>query len=515
MMKRFTKLLSLLLAILMIAPLTNAAFADGTFSVVRIQIGADIGSTSPWASDGGGRMAVMPNIYETLCYQRTFGGEALPLLAESYEKISNTVIKITLHDDIYDTAGNHITAEDVVFSYETDIAEGNQASYVGSVGSIKALDDYSIELELSNSGVGALEDTLCAVRIVSKKAYNEDNMSANPIGTGPYILKEWVTGSSVTLARNENYWNADDRAEVAQANVDEIVYKVISEPAQILVSLENGEIDYTGTISNSDIHHFLDGGDLVDQFVVESVPASLSQCVFFNCSEGNPFADVRLRQAVCYAIDNEAVLDGAYDSLGSVCHAFGSEKSSDYQSSWKNEEYYEYNPEKAIELMADAGYADGLEVRLLCDAASQHTMMAQIIQLYLSEIGINVTINSYDDALFNTYRYDPTQWDIHINNKAGAYVVQQWQYSLDAKFFNGSTCNWLVDEKWQELYETASSIDTHTPENMDAAWQYLKEIDPVYAVCFSYNYFVGAKCFDSFYLTDKDNIMPGACTYVK
>ena len=140
-------------------------------------------------------------------------------------------------------------------------------------------------------------------------------------------------------------------------------------------------------------------------------------------------------------------------------------------------------------------------------------MMAQIIQLYLGQVGIEVEISSYDDALFNTYRYDPTQWDLHINNKAGAFVVQQWQYSLDARFFGGATCNFLVDEHWQQLFETASALKTHTPENLDAAWHYLKEINPVYSICFSYDYFIGNKLFESLYLTDKDFLIPGSCVY--
>jgi ABC-type transport system substrate-binding protein len=478
-----------------------------------MQMQEDVGSMSPWASDNGARGIVLGEIYETLCYKRVLGGEALPLLASGYTRVNDVTVNVTLHNDIYDTAGNHITAVDVVYSYNTDIAEGNQASYTGNIAGIRALDEYTVELEIKTNGVGMMEDALCLVRIVSQKAYESDRMNSVPVGTGPYVLKEWVTGSTVTLEKNDNYWNDNDRAEVAMANIDEIVYKVISESSQIMIAMETGEIDFTSGIALTDISHFLEGGDLADRFNVYSEPSILSQNLFFNCSDNNPFSDVRLRQAVCYALDNQAILDGAYDGLGSVCHAFGSELSSDYLDSWKTEEYYEYNVARAKELMKEAGYEQGLDVVLLLDSLPAHVMMAQIIQLYLGEIGINVKINSYDSSLFNTYRFDPAQFDIHINNKAGGFVVQQWQYSLDARLFNGSTTNWLVDEKWQSLYETAANAPTHTPENMDAAWQYLKEIVPVYGICFSYNYYVGIKGIDEFYINDLTYIIAGANTY--
>lgn len=481
---------------------------------VRQHLSEDVGSMSPWAADGGGRMTVMPEVYETLFYQRVIGGEALPLLGSGYEKTSDTTVKVTLFEDIYDTAGNHITADDVVFSYNQDIAEGNQASYVGNIVSVGKVDDYTVEFELASNGVGVLEDSLCGIRIVSQAAYEADNMASMPVATGPYKLENWVTGSTITLVKNENYWHDSDRAEVAVANADRIIYKVISEPSQILIALETGEVDIvSNAISTTDIHRFLEGGELADSFNVYTEPADLSQCIFFNCSDDNIFADVRLRQAVCYAIDNQGVLDGAYDGLGAVCHCFGGEKSSDYVEDWKSQPYYEYDPEKAKELMAEAGYADGFQIHLLLDAMPAHVLMAQIIQMNLAEVGIEVIIDSYDSALFNTYRFDPTQFDIHINNKAGAYVVQQWQYSLDPDFFDGATTNFLVDEELFSLYKTALNLDTHTPENMDACWQYLKEIVPVYGVCFGYNYYVSTKGLNDFYIEPHNAVLAGACAY--
>ncbi len=486
----------------------------GGYVSVRQHLSEDVGSMSPWAADGGGRMAVLPEVYETLFYQRVIGGEALPLLGSSYEKTSDTTVKVTVFDNIYDTAGNHITADDVVFSYNQDIAEGNQPSYVGNIVSVEKVDDYTVQFELASNGVGVLEDSLCSIRIVSQAAYEADKMESNPVGTGPYIMENWVTGSTITLVKNENYWHDEDRAEVAAANADKIIYKVISEPSQILIALETGEVDIvSNAISTTDIHRFLEGGELADKFNVYTEPADLSQVIFFNCSEDNIFSDVRLRQAVCYAIDNQGILDGAYDGLGAVCHCFGGEKSSDYVEAWKSEPYYEYNPEKAKELLAEAGYADGFQIHLLLDAMPSHVLMAQIIQMNLADVGIEVIIDSYDSALFNTYRFDPTQFDIHINNKAGAYVAQQWQYSLDPDFFGGATTNFLVDEKLFDLYKTAINLDTHTPENMDACWQYIKEIVPVYGICFGYNYYVGTQGVEEFYIEPHNSVITGACTF--
>lgn len=480
---------------------------------VTAQLSGDVGSMNPYGPEGFSTMTVFPEIYETLFFQKTLGGEVNPLLATGYTMVNDKLADITIADDIYDTAGNHITASDVVFSYEQDIKEGNQPNYLGNIESIKALDDYTVEIALKSAGVGVFEDAVCSVRIVSETQYESDHMDTVPVGTGPYVLKDWSAGSSITLEKKENYWNDDDRAAIAAANADEIVYKVITEPSQTLIALQNGEVDFSKNVAISDVYHFLEGGDSEDDFTVESVPDTLSQVIFFNCSEGNPFSDVRLRQAVSYAIDNQAVLDGVYEGRGDVCHAYGGEMSADYNPKWKEEDYYDYDPEKAKELLTEAGYPDGLDIRLMCDSQAPHIMMAQIIQIYLQQVGINVTIDTYDEALFNTYRFDPTQWDIHINNKAGNYVVQQWQYSLDADFYNGVTCNWLDDAKLQELFRTAINKETHTQENVDACWEYQKEVDPIYAVCFSYQYFIGQKGIESMYISDRLIPILGAFTF--
>ncbi|MEA4927492.1 MAG: ABC transporter substrate-binding protein [Candidatus Limiplasma sp.] len=510
------KLLAILLTVMLLGMTAASAMAEGTtekYIKINVQLNGDVGSMNPWGPEGFNTMTVFPELYETLFFQRTLGGEVIPLLASGYTMENDQLVDVKLFENIYDSVGNHITANDVVFSYTQDIAEGNQPNYLGNIESIKALDDYTVQVALKSNGVGVFEDALCSIRIVSQAAYEKDRMDSVPVGTGPYTLKDWQAGSTITLVKNPNYWHADDRAAVSMANADEIVYKVISEPSQILIALENGEVDFSKTVSISDMHHFLEGGDQQANFNVVSMPATLSQCVFFNCSAGNPFADVRLRQAVSYAIDKQAVLDGAYEGLGSVCHAFGGEMAADYLEAWKSEPYYEYDVEKAKQLMKDAGYENGLTIRLLCDAQPAHLMMAQILQIYLQEIGITVTINSYDEALFNTYRFDPTQWDIHINNKAGNYVVQQWQYSLDSNFYKGTTCNWLDDAKLQELFHTALDKATHTPENVDAAWQYIKEVNPIFAVCFSFEYFVGKKTISEFYITDRMLPIAGAFTF--
>ncbi len=511
------KILAILLtAVLVLAAMSTAALAQtatGEPLRVSVQLTGDVGSMNPWGPEGFNTMTVFPELYETLFFQRTLGGEVQPLLASGYTLENEQLVNVKLFENIYDTAGNHITASDVVFSYQQDIAEGNQPNYLGNIESLKVLDEYTVQIALKSNGVGVFEDALCSVRIVSQAAYEKDRMDTVPVGTGPYVLKDWSAGSTITLMRNPNYWHADDRAAISMANPDEIIFKVISEPSQILIALENGELDFSKTVAISDMHHFLEGGDDAANFRVISMPATLAQCVFFNCSEGNPFADVRLRQAVSYAIDKQGVLDGAYEGLGNVCHAFGGEMAADYLESWKSEPYYEYDVEKAKELMKEAGYENGLSIRLLCDAQPAHLMMAQILQIYLQEIGITVTINSYDEALFNTYRFDPTQWDIHINNKAGNYVVQQWQYSLDANFYKGTTCNWLNDQTLQDLFHTALNKATHTPENVDAAWQYIKQVNPVFAVCFSYEYFVGKSTISEFYITDRLMAIAGAFTF--
>ncbi|MBQ6481150.1 MAG: ABC transporter substrate-binding protein [Anaerolineaceae bacterium] len=442
--------------------------------------------------------------------------KAKPCIGKSFEQIDETTYKIEIFDNVYDSKGNHITADDVLYSYNTGIGKGNLVTVVGTFGGIEKVDDYHVILKTNGTSIGNLESIVGEVYIVSEKEYeaDPDDMANIPVGTGPYILKEFVPGSTIDLEKNPNYWQSDDlRQQWQQANVDEIIFKMITETAQLTVALQTGEVDLVPQLAQSEMAYF----DGVDGYHVFSKDSSMAQVLMFNCVEGSLFSDPVLRQAICYAIDKSAVLDAAFDGIGGVCHAFGTPIYGDYLTKWDSEEYYDYNPDKAKELLSNAGYDEGeFSFRLMTDNVPYHLRMAQVIVASLNEAGIKAEILPYDSNLFGNYRYDPSQFDALITFYAsGDYIINVWRYSMDANFYGGGTSNFYVDDHFQELLSAAAEASTHSEDTIDAFAQYLKETAIAEGLCYGKTHYAYNDKIDTLFIDVKESVYPGACTYTK
>jgi ABC-type transport system substrate-binding protein len=250
------------------------------------------------------------------------------------------------------------------------------------------------------------------------------------------------------------------------------------------IALETGAIDISTSVSINDVRRFDSGGSSSAGFTVTKLRKNLTDTLLFNCDPGNIFANQTLRQAICYAIDNNAFLAGVLNNQGFVSKTFGNSKYSDYNPAWDNEDYYEYNLDKAKQLLAQAGYRPGqLSVKILTESATaHHGQEAQIMQAYLAELGINSQISSFESALYNTYRYDPSQFDLIIGQFASTdYLSNVWKLAFDNTSYERGTVNFVRDDKLQSLLMAACDPDGHTVENMNAFHYYLK--DKAYGYC--------------------------------
>ena len=459
---------------------------------INIEINGDPNTLAPYASSSSPRnRTIIYTIYEPLFHRLQFGGELTPCVGKSWKQIDATTYEVEIYDYVKDSAGNPITADDVVFSYQTAIDSGTQTGYVGSVTEIKKTGDYTVQISLASEEVGVFSDSVNFVPIISKAAWDAstDEMIANPVGTGPYVLDNWTTGSSLTLVKNENYWQ-DPAVSGERQAVDKVVFKEITEAAQITVALETGDVDFAYDVQSSDLFHFKEGGD-DEGFTTYRFLNILMQCIFFNCDESSVCADPKVRQAICYAIDNQAILSNIYNGEGELSTTFSNSLYADYQDSWKNLDYYSYNVEKAKELLAEAGHPDGITIRLLTNSSADHKRIAEIIQALLAEANIKVDITNYEAALFNTYVSDPKEFDAYVTQKAaGGLSVLIWKLSLDARMFNGVTKNFLKNDEFQKLLETALNSATNSPETVDSVRAWLDENVPIYAFCSGYKYYV-------------------------
>lgn len=496
MKSKFFKTISLLLIAVMLMSLASAAaFAEGTIkNRLVIQGLSDPGSYTLFDAGSSVRSQYQVCFYQTL-FEELVPGELHPVLAESYERVGDGVYHITIRDGIHDSEGNPITIDDVVWCFQSAKDGGMRNSTYNNVVNIEKIDDRTFEIAFGEEFVGEFKYLMCmnGQPIVSRAAFeaSEDRFASDPIGTGAYKLKSWNQGSSMILEKNENYW--DEANKEAMQPYEEIEFRFISESTQIALALETGEVDVAWGVSNQDVAKFTE--DKGFHQIAQIDP--LTRALLFNCDPSNPFSDKRLRQAVCYAIDAEATITAVTEGIGEPCHCLIAAKDNsffyDYNTDWNDQDYYGYNLEKAKELMAEAGYPDGgLKVRLMTKDTPEYNTTCQIMQAFLSQIGIEVEIMAYENALYQTYRYDPTAWDMNLCQVGGSVsVLQPWKWYCTPGAAGENRTIYMMDgsEFWP-IYCEGAHESTHSPETVEAAWQWMKEEVPMYGYGFNYKFVI-------------------------
>jgi peptide/nickel transport system substrate-binding protein len=491
-----------------------------TKTSVMVGIDGDFGDISPFGVPSGGRSRLLYQLYEYLAIREDFGCEWSKMelvCAKSIKQVDDVTFHIELYDYIVDHANNKITAEDWVWACGKNKELGNWPKADSFIASVKAIDTYTVEIKIPYKGMGMLENVLMTIPVVSRAAYEAsgDGMIKNPVSTAPYRLTELIPGSTAKMVKNEGYWQKEASlvGSWSRQNLGEINFKVITEPAQMTISLEIGDIDVGEFVTPAELANF--SGK--DQY---SIFERLEPAGFFllpNCSDDSPCNDLLVRQAIFYAIDRQTILDAAADGHGKTMQAVASYVASDFSPSWDNRDYFKYNPEKSRQLLAQAGYKPGdLKLRILVINNGSYVMGCQVIQQQLAEIGIDLQINSYDAGLFATYWFDQTKWDI-VWNPWGCddYVTFTWGLFYDASSFRwGGTSNWVYDDKLQDLWKQVSSVDTHSDVTVKAFEQHLE--DNAYGLGGYQNlsYIVGYKnIIKEWVVREGGDLIPGSCIY--
>jgi ABC-type transport system substrate-binding protein len=296
------------------------------------------------------------------------------------------------------------------------------------------------------------------------------------------------------------------------ANVNTINWYVITESVQRTIALEQGTIDMCGSISADDLVNF----EGKDGYQVGGSPDLLSMTLFPNCDDSSLGNDLNLRLAIFYAISSQAILDGVYGGKGTVLFEHTPDWVVDYNKAWETEDnYYHYNPEKAKEYLEASKY-DGRTLKLICGADAKSTNTAQLVQNFLLQIGINTEVLSYEGTVFNEYVQDPGQWDIMLKNTnaAAGYFVQASHSTFSAiRYLWGGSENFIFDDKLQELIVTAYSVDTFTPESVEALHRQFIDNAYVMGLVNFDSYFVVPDWVTGVTLSSRHSIMPGGCVY--
>ena len=335
----------------------------------------------PAGSEWGNRSPFYQAVYDTLLLQ-TSDGKIEPFLATEWSyNDDNTELTLKLRDDVKFTDGSALTA-DVVVANLGRFKKGTSpaANYLALADTFTAVDEHTVKITLSAPDPALLSYlTNVAGLVASGEALNSD-LATKPVGSGPYMLdtSATVTGTSYVYTKNPNYWNPDLQ------HYDKLVINVLGDPTAALNAIRAGEANAVKLISNDNLDQVEGAG-----WTVNSVELDFNGLLILDrAGTMNPaLADVRVRQALNYAFDRDALLQALQQGRGTVTTQVFPARSAAYDPALDS--YYTYDPAKAKELLAEAGYPNGFTLSMP-NSAQLGASTFTLLQQQLADIGVTV-----------------------------------------------------------------------------------------------------------------------------
>ena len=496
-------------------------------SVTVIESG-DPGNLLPQDTSTTGKN-ILDSIFEYLYVIDGFGGDLLPAIAESdpvaqgYDEESGYYIyDITIRDNVYDTDGNNLTAADVAYSYEW-LVNNSTPQNMGKYHYSEAVDTYVVRFYCDElDGVSDYSNLFCRQWLFTEQAFNDHDFSTDPIGTGPYVVTEYVSGSSCTMTAKDDYWAEGEDYQLAQycANVEEIVWLFLGESSQHANMLKTGEGDASHVISETDLPDFLNDGEYADEYNAYQYQENLTYYLLPNCSESSVCSDLNLRMAIMYAVDSATVALASGNSSAEAVYDLYNNKFPEVKESWKTEEdnfYTNASMETAAEYLAASDYNGETIVLVTSDAPAACQNVATVVATLLQSLGLDVELQVLSSSIFNDSVLDETSWDLCISMMASSDygVVMVARLMAEENFGDGQqTKNFITDDYLQELISLVNTIDGHTDENVQELHDYL--IDNAYGrgLFCTTSYVVVTNEVEELALNFQFRMMPGGCIYV-
>ena len=342
-------------------------------------------------------------MYDTLLTWQDDGKTLAPCLATEWEMTDPGGLEYTLklRDDVTFHDGSPMTAEDVVFSFMRFVDEDHPYAHTGpfpnasvffsAVEKVEAVDETTVRFTLSEPCAPFLSYlTISVAAIVNPRVIqaNDTTTALVDSGTGPYTLTNWEKGVSLNLTRYDGYWGD-------KAKVKDVVIEPVIEPLVRVTKLQNGEADIIADVDPDAIESLESAG-----YVVEQNVGPHYWYVVLNNNKA-PFDNALVRQAMNYAIDKQTIVHDILRDTGTVATQPLSPVSKGYNPDLAG---YPYDPEKAKQLLAEAGYPNGFTVNFLIPESGSGMQscaaMCTAIQGYLANVGITVNIQKMEWGTF-------------------------------------------------------------------------------------------------------------------
>lgn len=391
---------------------TDMATGDGdkeavdSDRVLRIAVSQDSGTLYPYSCTAFGFSGVA-RTYMDVLFDYTSGGDIEYLLCTGWEEGEgeNEYI-LHLRENVVFSNGNPFTASDVLFSMQVSHEHPQYFSNVDTIDfeKTKAIDDYTIDLWFTRLDVCQFPGLMLMI-VYDEESYDVQAMATNPIGTGPYVVKEYVTNSYVLVEANPLYWGE-------QPKIKQIRFDVIDEAAQKINALTIGGVDYTG-ITPEDVE-YVEG---LENYKIWATMSGSANLAYFNCSKDSVLGSLEARKAICYAIDRETINQVVFSGYSTLSRWPNSEACLDFEEDFidPDDDVYGvgYDPELAKSEIERLGLT-GKTIRIMTNGTANFITMAEIIEQNFKDVGLNAEIINYDQATYWGLLMDTSNYDIAL-----------------------------------------------------------------------------------------------------
>lgn len=384
-------------------------------------------SLDPHQTVAAGTREVLFNIFEGLVKPNS-DGEMIPAVAEKYTLSEDgTTYTFTLRDGVKFHNGQTVTAEDVVYSINrcAAVPEGQEKPLVAAfsaVKSVEALDEKTVAVTIAQRDLEFISYMTAA--IIPADYENQDTA---PVGTGSFKFVSRTPQQDFVMERFEDYWGTP-------AWLDKVTYKICENADALVMNLNGGSIDLCAHLTSAQ------ASQLNQSFQVLEGTMNLVQAIYLN-NQAKPFDNQLVRQALCYAIDRQGIMDMVADGHGT---AVGSSIYPAFTKYFLPElvDKYPHDVAKAKELLAQAGYPDGFDMTISVPNNYQpHMDTAEVVAEQLREAGINVTIQPVEwstwlDTIYNGRQFQATVVGVDAANMTARAMLERFTSDYGKNFIN-------------------------------------------------------------------------------
>lgn len=426
---------------------------------VTVGIAQDLDSLDPHKAVAAGSSEVLFNIFEGLVKASSDGGVREAVASDYTVSEDGLTYTFTLREGVTFHNGEPVTIEDVVYSLERCAGSENNGTPLitafSNVASIEAPDDSHVVITLAEPSLEFIYSLTAAII----PAGSGDGIAQNPIGTGPFQYVSYTPQDSLVMERNEEYWGDG-------AYLDQVTFRIITNSDTLVMSLQSGSLDMAIHVPNTQ------ASQVEGQFTVVEDTMKLVQALYLN-NDVAPFDDVRVRQALCYAIDVGQIIDFVCDGAGvqvgtSMYPAF-----SKYYMEELNDAY-PTDADRARQLLADAGYPDGFTMDITVPSNyTQHVQTAEVIAEQLKAVGITANIvpvewETWVSQVYQGRDYQSTVCGVAASDMTAREMVIRYVSDYQNNFINfddgeydqavAQAITALDEGEQEELYKRALTI---------------------------------------------------------